>query len=132
MTPSGPFLWSLPGGLQLLSVGLNKLILFDTEKGSVGYEREFPKSWLHYHPELGLVQVRTKQALELWRPWPLEKAASFEPQDANVLVRAAEHRVFVYSAKGTQVLDETLRRLGEVATSGEALRVYLVEAPSGH
>lgn len=52
------------------------------------------------------------------------------PQDANILVRPAERRVFVFSAKGTQVLDYDLKPLGEVATRGETLRVFVVSSPN--
>lgn len=129
-TAAGPFLWTLPGARQLLSVGASKLMAFDTDKGALHYEREFPKSWLSYLPELGLVQVRSKLGLELWRPWPLEKAASLGPPDAKVLVLQGGRRVFVYGEQATQVLDGELNRLGEVATGGDTLHVFVVESPS--
>ena len=103
---------------------------FDTQKGMVSYEREFPKSTLKYISSLGLVFVRSKSSLEAWRPSPLEKVASLSPPEAQIMVPPNEHRVFVFSAKGTQVFDDALQSLGSVPTTGDTLRAYVVDRPS--
>ena len=64
-----------------------------------------------------------------WRPSPLEKVASLSPPEAQIMVLPNERRVFVFTAKGTQVFDDALQSLGNVPTTGDTLRAYVVDRP---
>lgn len=129
--PTGPvsgrdFLWQLPGGTHLISVGFNKLLSFDTEKGEVVTEQQFPnKSKLQYEPSLGLLFVHGETGIEVHRPAPFEKVKSLDAATKLLLVPEAQ-RFFVFTPKGAGLYDYDMKLQKELEGIPEGTRVYFV------
>jgi hypothetical protein len=119
------FLWQLPGGRHLISVGANKVLTLDTETGEVVTEQQFHKATLRYEPSLGLLFVQTEAGMEVHRPVPFEKVKDMGASGKLLFVPEGQ-RFFLFSPKGAKVYDYQLNLLKELEGITEEGRVFFV------
>ena len=153
------FLWLTPDGRYLVSCGLTKMLIFDTEKGEVLTQREFkpehrrpldviPQRPLRYEPSLGLIFARSAAGTEIYRPGPFEKVKEFGPESAlpsdkttkgqsvgrDLVFQPEARRFFLLTTKGVAVYDYDLNLLGTIEDLPGIGEVHLIagmpEAPS--
>lgn len=109
----GSSLWRTPSGDRLVSVAMNKLVVFDTEKGEVITEQQFPKSTLDYDPTLGLLLVSTREATDVYETAPLKKIKSLPPLK-KVQFQPDARRFFALTDKGLSLFDYDLNLAQEL------------------
>lgn len=126
------FLWLTTDGRYLVSCGLNKLLVFDTEKGEVLTEREFkferrrpadgiePRP-LRYEPSLDLIFARSASGTEVYRPGPFEKIKDFGPESALPSDKATKRQ---FAAVKDMIFQPEVRRFFLVTTKGVGVYDY--------
>ena len=106
-------LWLAPNGERLFSIGLNKMLVFDMEKGALLAEAQFPKATVRYEPNFGLLLVVAKEGLDVYQPAPLKKLKSFPPA-TEVLFQPDGRIFFAVGERGVSVVDYDLNVVEQI------------------
>ena len=128
----GQALWRTPGGGRLISVGYDKLLVFDTEKGELLTEQQFPKARLQYEPSFGRIVVKSREATEIYDAAPLNKLKSLPPL-GNLTFYPEGKRLFAIGDKGLSIFDYDLNLVQEVAgvkVIGKVERIPMPTVPA--
>jgi hypothetical protein len=112
-------------GTQFLSCSSEKLLLFDAGEGKVVFERQTPKTRLHYEPELDLVFAFSPAAVEVLRPGNADSIKKFDHADFFAF-RPEARRFILVDKAGLRVYDYDLNLVHTIPGAPNPAQIQVV------
>ena len=129
-------LWQTADGRYLVSCQLDKVVVFDTEKGAVAGEKDYKGAKPRYEPGLGFIFVQEADGTEVLRLASLafvkdlkpagkfvfkpkhegifsKGQGTFEPPE-DLVFKPRARRFFLFSPAGVRIFDYDLNPVGQV------------------